>query len=63
MTTPPPPRPPETGDIRFNGTTVEYFDGVRWVEHEELPDDQLPPDIRGYDDEDDTGSGDLLPPG
>ncbi|MGW4303262.1 hypothetical protein ACWEHT_26325 [Streptomyces sp. NPDC004646] len=58
MTTQPPP--PEAGDVRFTATTVEYFDGSDWVEHEELPDDQLPPQLRGHtDDEDDEGPDDL----
>ncbi|WP_164418222.1 hypothetical protein [Streptomyces salinarius] len=60
MTSPSPQ--PAVGDIRFNGTAVEYFDGAQWVLHEELPDDQSPPDLRGHGEEG-TGPDDLPFPG
>ncbi|MFI1186287.1 hypothetical protein [Streptomyces californicus] len=47
------PPQPEEGDIRFNGNDVELFDGTAWVRHEELPDDQTPPEMRGEDGGDD----------
>ncbi|QYX80538.1 hypothetical protein [Streptomyces akebiae] len=55
-----PPQQPEEGDIRFYGPNVEYFNGTAWVRHEELPDDQAPPDLRG-DDEDFPGPDDHPP--